>query len=168
MSITFHEASVAPMSRGLRQLAKILDKAAAHYRAQGSNPDELVEARLAPDMFPLRGQVQSASDAAKACAARLAGLPPPSFPDTESTFDELQARIARTIEFIESIEADQINSAADRPISMKARGRELTFTAPSYLFNFALPNFYFHVTTAYDICRHKGVVIGKMDYLGEL
>jgi hypothetical protein len=167
LSLSLHEASVPVMVRMLRQLAHLLHKAVAYAEANHLDPASLIEARLAPDMFPLARQVQSASDAAKACAARLAGLQPPSFPDTETTFPELQERIAKTIAFVETVGAGQIDGGEDRPITLTLRGSPVAFTGRTYLFQFALPNFFFHVTTAYAVLRHKGVPLGKMDYLGE-
>ncbi|MCY1408191.1 hypothetical protein D9M71_235100 [compost metagenome] len=117
-------------------------------------------------MLPLARQVQIASDSAKGCAARLAGIDIPVYPDDETTFDELQARIARTIRFLEGIKAEQLDGSETRTIQLKLRNREVTFSGRDFLLGFATPNFYFHVTTAYDILRHNGVEIGKMDYLG--
>ena len=141
----------------------MLKKGAAH-----PDGDTLVEARLAPDMFTLAGQVQRASDTAKGCAARLAGIDNPGFPDTETTFAQLQERIARTIAFLQGVKPAQIDGSEDKPIAFKAGPYMLNFTGASYLLTFVLPNFYFHVTTAYDILRHKGVPVGKMDYLGPM
>jgi hypothetical protein len=166
MSLSIHEASIGVMLRALGQLSHLLDKAAAHAEATGSAPAELIEARLTPDMYPLARQIQSASDAAKAGAARLAGDAPPSFADTETTFPELQARIAKTVDFLKSVGPERVDDAADRPITIPLRSGPLTLPGRTYLLQFALPNFHFHVTTAYAILRHKGVAIGKMDYLG--
>jgi hypothetical protein len=111
-------------------------------------------------------QIQSASDAAKGCAARLAGIEAPSMPDTETTFPELQQRIARTVAFLQSVDAAKCAGAEDRTIVLKFPQGEMKFTGRDYVTGFALPNFLFHVTTAYDILRHKGIAIGKMDFLG--
>ena len=135
-------------------------------RRSGIDPAALVNARLAPDMFTLAGQVQSASDASKLGTARIAGLTAPSFPDTETTYAELQARVAKTVDYLQSVDRALIDGSEDRPVTMKARGNELKFTAQRYLLQFALPNFFFHVTTAYDVLRHSGVPLGKLDYLG--
>jgi uncharacterized protein len=161
MSISMYRASIPVFIRALTNLSAILKKGEAH-----AGSTSFIDARLAPDMLTLAGQVQRASDAAKAGAARLAGIDNPSFPDTEKTFAELQARIKKTVDFLQGVKAAQIDGSEQKTIEMKAGGRELKFTGLDYLLGFALPNFYFHVTTAYAILRHKGVQIGKMDYLG--
>jgi hypothetical protein len=168
MSLSMHEASVVIMLRMLDNLSTILAKAAAHAEANRLDPSTLIEARLAPDMYALARQVQIASDTAKGCAARLAGMQPPSFPDEEKTFPELQERIAKTMAFLRSVPPEKVEGSAERPVILKAGDREIAFVGRTYLQNFALPNFFFHVTTAYDILRHKGLAIGKLDYLGEL
>jgi hypothetical protein len=127
-----------------------------------------VNARLAPDMFALARQIQIASDAAKGCVARLAGAEVPSYPDTESTFPELEARIAKTIAFVKGFTAAEVDGSEERSVTLKMRSGELTLRGQDYLFKLTLPNFYFHITTAYDILRHNGVEVGKMDYLGKL
>ena len=161
MSISMYRASIPVFIRALGNLSAILKKGEAH---EGSA--SFIDARLAPDMLTLAGQVQRASDAVKAGAARLGGIDNPSFPDTEKTFTELQARIKKTIDFLQSVKPEQIDGGEQRTIQLKAGQRELKFTGMDYLLGFVLPNLYFHVTTAYDILRHKGVPIGKMDYLG--
>lgn len=166
MSLTMYEASIPVFIRSLRNLSAILDKAIAHAEANGLDPAQLIEARLAPDMFTMGRQVQAASDAAKLCAARLTGSEIPSFPDTEKTFPELKQRIAKTIAYLESFAPARFDGAAERSFSMDLPNRSVPFQGKGYLLNFALPNFFFHVTTAYDLLRHKGVTIGKMDYLG--
>lgn len=166
MALSFYDISVPVFIRGLGQLSHLLDKGLAHAQASGIDPTVLVNARLAPDMFTLAGQVQSASDASKLGTARVAGITAPSFPDTETTYEELQARVAKTVEFLQSVDRAQIDGFEERTVTMKARGNELQFTAQRYLLQFALPNFFFHVTTAYDVLRHSGVPLGKMDYLG--
>ncbi|NDZ16363.1 DUF1993 domain-containing protein [Variovorax sp. WS11] len=166
MALSFYDISVPVFLRGLGQLSHLLDKGIAHAQASGLDPAVLVDARLAPDMFTLAGQIQSASDASKLGTARIAGLTAPSFPDTETTYAELQARVAKTVDYLQSVDRALIDGFEDRPVTMKARGNELTFTAQRYLLQFALPNFFFHVTTAYDVLRHSGVPLGKMDYLG--
>jgi hypothetical protein len=165
-SLTMHQASSAVMIRMLKNLARILAKAESHATAAKIDPKDFMEARLAPDMFPLTRQIQVASDAAKFCAARLSGATPPSWPDTEASFAELQARIATTISYLESVPAAAIDGTEDKTITVTLRGKPVEFTGRSYLLNFAMPNFMFHVTTAYAILRHKGVEIGKADYLG--
>jgi hypothetical protein len=166
MALSLYDISVPVFSRGLGQLSHVLDKGLAHAQAAGIDPVELVNARLAPDMFTLAGQVQSASDASKLGTARLAGITAPSFPDTETTYAELQARVAKTIEFLATVDRALIDGAGAREVTMKVRGNELKFTAERYLLQFALPNFFFHVTTAYGVLRHSGVPLGKLDYLG--
>ena len=166
MALSFYDISVPVFLRGLGQLSHLLDKGLAHAQASGIDPTVLVNARLAPDMFTLAGQIQSASDASKLGTARIAGLTAPSFPDTETTYPELQARVAKTIDYLQSVDRALVDGFEDRPVTMKARGNELSFTAQRYLLQFALPNFFFHVTTAYDVLRHSGVPLGKMDYLG--
>jgi uncharacterized protein len=161
MSITLYRASIPVFIRGFDNLSAVLKKGEAHEKSAS-----LVEARLAPDMMTLAGQVQRASDTAKASAARLAGIEAPRFADTEKTFAELQARIDKTVEFLRSVKPAQIDGGEDREIRFKAGPTELKFTGLSYALDFALPNFFFHVTTAYDILRHAGVPVGKMDYLG--
>jgi hypothetical protein len=167
MPISLHQASVPVFIRSLRNLSGILTKAEAHAADRGEAPSLLIEARLAPDMFPLNQQIQRASDTSKGAAARMAGIEVPSFPDTETTFPDLQERIQRTIAFLDSVPAEQIDAGEKREVILRPRGREMRFDGTSYLLTFALPNFFFHVTTAYAILREQGVPLGKMDYLGE-
>ncbi|WP_285961346.1 DUF1993 domain-containing protein [Pseudomonas tohonis] len=166
MSLSMYEASIPVFTRMLGNLSVILDKAAAHAEAQGIDPGVFISARLAPDMFPLARQVQIATDSVKGCAARLAELEVPSFADTEASFPELQERIARTLRFIREIRPEQLEGSAARTVVLKMRGNEVSFIGQDFLLNFSLPNFYFHLTTAYNILRHNGVKIGKMDFLG--
>ena len=166
--MSFFTASVPVFRRGLQQLSGILNKAAAHGTAAGTAPDHFVMKRFAPDMRTLAGQVQSASDAAKICAARLAGLTAPPFADTETTMAALQKRIADTLAYIDSVPAADIDAAGTRPIAVKFGATAIDFTAEEYLLKLAIPNFFFHVTTAYDILRAEGVVLVKTDYLGSL
>ncbi|MBC8724732.1 DUF1993 domain-containing protein [Paraburkholderia sp. 31.1] len=166
MSISMYQASVPVLIRGLTNLQAILVKAEAHAAAKQIEPSVFTNARLAPDMLPFVRQVYIASDTAKGCAARLAGVEPPKFDDVEQTFDELQARIQKTIDYLKEFNAAQIDGSESRTITLKMRTGSIEFTGASYLFGFVLPNFYFHVTTAYDILRHNGVELGKLDYLG--
>ncbi len=166
MSLTLYQASIPVFIRMLGNLSAILDKAVAHAEAKKIDPAIFINARLAPDMFPLSRQVQIATDMVKGCAARLAGIDVPSYEDNESTFAELQARIAKTTAFLQSISASQIDGHEDRPITLKFGSREVSFLGQAYLLDFVLPNFHFHLTTAYAILRHNGVAIGKMDYIG--
>ena len=161
MPLSMSEASIPLFVRALRNLSEILKKGEAH-----ADSASFVETRLAPDMLTLAGQVQRASDAAKGCAARLSATPAPSFPDVEKTFPELQERIQKTIDYLKSVPASAIDGSEECEISFKAGPNEYKFTGVQYLQGFAIPNFFFHVTTAYAILRHKGVQIGKMDFLG--
>ena len=160
-----YESSVPVFIHFLRSLSAILKKGEAHCAAKKIDPAVMLGMRLAPDMFPLSRQVQIASDAAKGAGARLAGVAVPSFPDEEKTFEELQARISKTIDFLSGLSKEQFEGGEARAISLKAGGRELTFTGAAYLETWAKPNFYFHATTAYAILRHGGVELGKSDYL---
>lgn len=166
MALSMYDLSVPVFTRGLGQLAHLLEKGLAHATAENIDPATLVDARLAPDMFTLARQVQSASDASKLAIARIAGITAPSFADTETTFEELQARISKTLDFFETVDRSQLDNSEGRPVVVKTRGHELNFTAERYLLQFALPNFFFHVTTAYGVLRHSGVPVGKLDYLG--
>jgi hypothetical protein len=166
MAYTIYEASVPLMVRSLTNLSKILDKAVAQAKAEDKPLGALLDARLAPDMHPFTRQIQMASDGAKATAARLAGIEPPSMPDTETTFPELQARLQKTIAFLQTVKPEQLAGAEDRTIVLKFPTGEMKFTGRDFLGGFALPNFLFHVTTAYALLRHKGIAIGKMDFLG--
>jgi len=161
-----YQASVPAFLQTLNSLSAILDKAAEHCRTRSIEPSELINARLAPDMFPLSRQVQIATDHAKGAAARLSGREVPKFEDTESTFDELKARIAKTIDFIKSVPANAIDGSEEREITLTIAGQPKAFTGQRYLVHSALPNFYFHATTAYDILRHNGVELGKRDFMG--
>lgn len=168
MTLSMYQASAPRFSHMLNNLAGILRKAEEQAAARKIDPAVLLGSRLYPDMFPLMRQIQIACDNAKGPVARLAGLEPPSHEDTEQTFADLQARIAKTQEFIASVPADQIDGSEDREIQLKVGPKELRFTGTQYLFGFALPNFHFHVVTAYDILRHNGIELGKRDYLGKL
>lgn len=166
MKISMYLASAPRFANILGNLSAILDKAQAHAEARKIDPAALIACRLFPDMFPFSRQVQSASDTAKGAVARLAGVDIPKFEDTEQTFPELKARIARTVDFIQSIRPEQIDGSEDKEIVLKLGAREVRFTGMQYLLGHAQPNFYFHVTTAYNILRHGGVEIGKRDYIG--
>jgi hypothetical protein len=151
----------------LGNLSKILKKAEAHGQEKKIDQAVYITARLAPDMFPLSRQIQIATDGVKGCAARLAGVEIPSYPDMEATFTELQARIEKTAAFLKSIKPEQIDGTEEKNIALKVGGQEMTFKGQDYLLYFVLPNFYFHLTTAYAILRHNGVALGKKDFLGE-
>ena len=165
MSLTMHQAAVPPVIRTLNALSAILDKAAAHCEARKIDPSVLLNYRLAPDMYPLARQIQVVTDQAKGMAARLGGAEVPSYADTETTFDELRARLAKTIDFVQSISPEAFEGSEDRQITLKMRV-ERTFSGRDYAFGFVLPNFYFHAATAYDILRHAGVELSKMDFMG--
>jgi hypothetical protein len=165
-SFSPYEIAVPALIRGLGNLDALLTKAEAHVAEAGLDPATIIEAQLAPDMFPLRRQVQSASDAAKSCVARLAGDKPPSFADTETSFAELHARIAKTLDYIKSVDPAHV-AAGPETISFPAgKDRIASFTRLGYLQDFLLPNFFFHVAIAHGILRQCGVPIGKLDYLG--
>ena len=168
MTLSMYQASIPVFIRGLSNLSAILDQAAAYAESKKIEPNVLLTARLAPDMFALTRQVQIASDSAKGCAARLAGIEVPSFADTETTFAELQARIAKTVAFLQSVDASQINGSEERTVTIKLRDQDVSWPGQTYLLAFVLPNFYFHLTTAYNILRHNGLAIGKTDYLGSI
>ena len=166
MSLSMHRASVPVFVRALKVLATLLEKGEAHAKAQGLDPDTLVAARLTDDMLPLSGQVQRASDASKGAVSRLTGVEAPAMPDEEVSFADLQKRVADTLAYIQSVDLKAFEGSEDRTVELKLPGGTLTFTGEDYLFGFALPNFFFHVVTAYDVLRHKGVQVGKLDYLG--
>ncbi len=166
MKISLHAFSVQIYTNTLGNLSGILEKGLAHATARKFEPAVLVNARLAPDMLPLSSQVQIACDMAKNSVSRLAGLEPPRFADTEQTFEELLARVARTIDYLKGVPASALEGSEDRDIKVPARERTLQFKGLDFLQRFALPNFFFHVTTAYDILRHNGVELGKRDFTG--
>lgn len=166
MSFTIYRASAPVFARALTNLAAIFDKAAAHAEAKKIDQLVFLQARLAPDMFALPRQVQIASDTARRSMARLAGAEAPAMEDKEASFADLKARCLNSVEYVKSFKPEQIAGSETRTIVMKMGGNDITFTGADYLFGFALPNFYFHVTTAYAILRHNGVEIGKMDFLG--
>lgn len=166
MTISMYQASVPRFANILGNLSNILDKAQAHVDAKKIDPTALTTFRLFPDMFPFTRQVQIACDTAKGAVARLAGLPIPVYEDDEKTLAELQARIAKTLAFIQTVTAQQIDGGEEKDIVIKRADKETHYKGMQFLLGNALPNFYFHVTTAYDILRHNGVEIGKRDYLG--
>lgn len=166
MSVSMYQASIPVFIRMLGNLSVILDKAVAFAEAKKIDPAVLVNARLAPDMHALVRQIQIATDVVKGGAARLAGVDVPSFPDTESSFAELQERLKKTQDFLQGCSAAQIDGSESKRIVLNLPGQELTFSGQDYLFNFVLPNFYFHLTTTYAILRHNGLELGKRDFLG--
>ena len=160
--------SVPVFVKSLGSLSAILDKAAAHAEARKIDPSVLLAARLYPDMFALTKQVQVACDFAKGSVARLAGQEPPKYDDTETTIDALKARIARTITFVQGFAESQFEGSETREISLKIRDQVLTYKGYPYLAHIALPNFFFHAVTAYDILRHNGVELGKRDFISSV
>jgi hypothetical protein len=162
MSFTLYDASAPIFVASLRDMSAWLNKAAAE-----KSEAELMQARLAPDMRPLPSQFQFASDTAKNAMARLAGVDALSMPDTETSFAELKDRCARTIDYVQSFDPAVIAASEERAIALRfPNGTGFDFNGRAYLTGFALPNFFFHVTTAYDILRHKGLPIGKRDFMG--
>ena len=166
MTLSLYDVSVPVFTRSLKALDTILGKAAAHAEARKIDPSVFLQARLAPDMFPLVRQAQLATDFAKGGAGRLAGVELPKYPDDEKTFAELSERIAKTLAFIGSLNRSQFDGAETREIVMSIRGEERRFVGQPFLLHNAMPNFFFHLTTAYAILRHNGVELGKMDFIG--
>ena len=170
MSLSMHQVSAPVFIRVLEALSAILAKAEAEVAAGRLSEAELMEARLAPDMFAFPRQVQIASDAAKGAMARLSGRDAPAWPDEEKTLAELRDRIARTVDYVRSIPAAELEGSETRDIHLSLRGGQvkMDFTGERFLLHFAVPNFYFHVTTAYDLLRHKGVALTKADFIGQV
>ena len=166
MTITMYQASAPRFAHTLKALSAVLAKADAHCAARKIDPLVLTAARLYPDMFPLSRQVQIACDSAKGAVARLAGVEVPKHEDTEKTFEELRARIDKTLAFIATVKPAQVDGSEAREVVLKLRGNDVTFSGLQYLLGFAWPNFYFHATTAYAMLRHNGVELGKTDFLG--
>jgi uncharacterized protein len=168
-TMSMSNASIPVFEIGLSALSALLDKAEAYAEAKRIDPTVLLNARLFPDMFAFTRQVQSACDQAKNGGARLAGVDPPRYEDNEKTIAELRTRIAKTIAFVKTLDAERIDTAADREITFPlGPNNQGHMRGADYLNHFALPNFYFHLTTAYDILRHCGVEIGKRDFLGTI
>ena len=165
MSISMYQASVPVFLHGLGTLTHILRKGEAHAQETGADPVSYVEGRLAPDMLTLAGQIQRASDTSKLALERISGVAAPKMEDNEKTFAELFARVERTAAYIGAIPETQLDGTDSKRIELKLRDFNPVFTGASYLLTFAVPNFYFHVTTAYDILRHKGVPLAKLDFL---
>ncbi len=168
MPLSMYQASAPVFVRQLTALSAILKIAEGHVELNKLEPATLIDARLAPDMFALARQIQIATDGVKGGIARLGGVDVPGFPDTETTFPELQDRIAKTIAFIQSVPAEKVDGSEDKKIVLKVGPNEMEFTGQAYLLHFVLPNFFFHVTTTYAILRANGVEIGKRDFLGGL
>ena len=167
MSDNLYAISVPVFQQMLKALSAVLAKAQAQAETRKIEPAALLQARLAPDMFPLLRQVRVACDFAKSVAGRLAGVDLPVFEDNEQSFDDLQARIAKTLAFLNGLTPAQFEGSATREIVTQAgTPKEKRFAGESYLLNYGLPHFFFHVTTAYNILRHNGVEVGKTDYIG--
>lgn len=166
MSISMHSASAPVFVKMLTSLSKWLDAAEAHAAAKKFDPTVLLTARLSPDMLPFTKQVQIATDHAKGAIARLAGIEIPKFEDNEASIADLKARVRKTIDFVQSVPAAQVEGSEERDVVLPMRSGTLNLKGEGYLLNFAMPNFYFHVTTAYALLRHNGVELGKADYLG--
>ncbi len=165
MTISMYRASVPVFQQMLPSLSGCLRKAADHAAAKKIDPAVLIQSRLYPDMFPLVRQVQIAADFAKGTVARLAGQEPPKYDDTETTFDQLQSRIQKTLSYIGEFKPSQIDGSEERDITLTLGGQQRNFKGENYLVGFALPNFFFHTTTAYAILRHNGVELGKGDFM---
>jgi hypothetical protein len=163
MPITLHEATVAVFITNLKNLSKFLEKGRLHA---SSNESTLIEAKLIADMGGLPYQIQRVSDTAKGLAVRIGGVEPVSLTDNETTFPQLQERIQKTINILESIKEETINANEEKEVVLPSRAGEVKFTGKSYALKFAIPNFFFHVVTAYAILRKEGVDVGKSDYLG--
>ena len=166
MQLSMYQASVVSFTNVLTNLLVVLKKGEAYAAAKKIDPAVLVSARLAPDMYALARQVQIASDQAKGSVSRLAGVEPPRYEDNEQTFAELYARLEKTIAYLQTIKPAQLEGSDQRIIELKQRDRTRSFSGLGYLFDYVYPNFYFHVTTAYDILRHSGAEIGKNDFMG--
>ena len=167
MTISMYQASAPRFANMLRNLAALIEKADAHCAAKKIDPAALTAFRLYPDMFAFTRQVQIACDTAKGAVARLAGAEIPKHEYIEQSFAELKSRIAKTIDFIESVKPERIDGSEDKEIVLPMRSGERRYKGMQYLLGFAYPNFYFHLTTAYNILRHNGVEIGKADFIGK-
>jgi len=166
MTMSMYAASIPVFQNTLRNLVHLLDKGEASAQARGFDPSALTTYRLAPDMLPFTKQVQIACDAAKLCAARISGVDAPKFEDNEATFAELKDRVQETLAYLETVPASAVDGAEDKQITFPVgRDKTRTMSAQTYLTTWALPNFFFHVTTTYAILRHNGVDLGKADYL---
>jgi len=168
MSITMYSASVPVFVRLLGNLSAWLDKAAAHAEAKKFDQSVYITSRLAPDMLPFPNQIQIACDGVKFGVARLSGVEAPKFEDNETTLAQLKERIAKTLAFVQSVDADKIVGTEEKDINVPRRAGVLVMKGERYLHQFVMPNFYFHVTTAYSLLRHNGVELGKADFLGSL
>ena len=166
MQITMYDTLIPTANRMLGNLSNILDKAEAFAAAKKIDASVLLNSRLAADMFPLTRQVQIATDMTKGAAARLGGTEIPKFEDNETSIGELKARIAKTLAFVNSVDASRVNGSEGRDITLQTRAGDRHFKGLNYLRDYVLPNLYFHVTSAYAILRHNGVDLGKNDFIG--
>lgn len=166
MTLSMYSASVPVFKQILNSLLAILDKAETHADQKKIDPQALLQFRLYPDMLPFTRQIQIACDFAKGCSARLGGMDVPAFEDNERSFAELKARITRTLAFIDTVPQEEIAGSAARAITTGSGEKTKHFTGQTYLLHYALPHFFFHATTAYDILRHNGLDIGKKDFIG--
>jgi len=169
MPLSMHSASAPLFVRNLTAMLGWLDKAEASAKARGFDTDVYLGLRLSPDMFPLSRQIQIATDSAKNCLARLAGVQPPTWEDNEASLDELRARIQKAIDYVQSVSPEDIDGTEDRTVRMPA-GPDLTveLQGQAFLTSFSIPNFYFHLSLTYALLRQAGVDLGKMDYLGTI
>jgi hypothetical protein len=168
MTLSMYQALIPVSIHVLNNLIGILEKGAAYAETKQIDPSVLINSRLYPDMFPLSKQVQIACDIANRGAARLAGIEPPQFEDNETTFPQLIDRINKTISHLNTLKPEQIDGSEEKTITLPVRGNTLSLQGMQFLLHFVLPNLYFHVTTAYDILRHCGVELGKLDFLGQV
>jgi hypothetical protein len=168
MPISLHASASLSILPRLKGLSEVLARAEAFADERKIDPAVLIGARLAPDMYPLSKQVQLASDHAKSCLYRIAGLDVPALEDNETSFADLKARVAKTVDLFNAVPAEAVNGRDDMPMHVKFPWGAFDFTGETYLFSWALPNFYFHVTTAYDILRHNGVALSKGVYMGRV
>lgn len=166
MALSMHQASLPVLVHMLKSLKAVIGKAEAHVAARKLDPNSLLAFRLYPDMYPFTRQVQLATDFAKGAGARLSGQEVPRYEDVEQTFEELEARIDKTVAFLEGVDPRALDGSETREITLTVGGKPMPFQGADYLFRFVLPNFYFHLATAYDILRHNGVEVGKRDFLG--
>ncbi|MES2743454.1 MAG: DUF1993 domain-containing protein [Pseudomonadota bacterium] len=166
MTISMYSASIPVFKQILTSLLAILAKAETHASEKKIDPSALLQFRLYPDMLPFVRQIQIAADFAKGAASRLSGEPVPAYEDTEQTFAELKARIEKTLAFLASVTQSQFEGSEERAITAGSGERAKQFTGQTYLLHYALPHFFFHATTAYDILRHNGIDIGKKDFIG--
>lgn len=166
MTISIFDQTVSALSRMLLNLDRIVAMAEEYAKEKNIDPAVLIQARLYPDMLPFVAQIRIATDTAKGAAARLSGTELPKWPDDEVTFEDLHGRIRKALDYLATFKPEQFEGAEDKPIEMKFPNRTLNFSGRDYILGFVLPNFYFHVTTAYNILRHNGLPVGKLDYLG--